>query len=255
MTDWNPTQYLRFGNERLRPAIELIDRINIDSPETIYDLGCGTGSITAILQEKWPNADVTGVDASPNMLDKASQDYPELTWQHADLNTWAPGTNPDIIYSNAAFQWTPNHELLLPRLLGNIKDGGIFAIQLPNNWSEPSHASICEISREPQWNDRLEPHIMENPVAEPLYYYDLLSPFSKSIDMWETTYMQVLTGDYPVLEWTKGTVLPPLLAQLSQEEQKNFIDKYKSKLASSYVKQNNGNTIFPFTRMFIIAYK
>ena len=96
---------------------------------------------------------------------------------------------------------------------------------------------------------------MENPVAEPLYYYDLLSPFSKSIDMWETTYMQVLTGDYPVLEWTKGTVLPPLLAQLSQEEQKDFIDKYTSKLASSYVKQNNGNTIFPFTRMFIIAYK
>ncbi|MBO54660.1 MAG: trans-aconitate 2-methyltransferase [Dehalococcoidia bacterium] len=255
MTDWNPTQYLRFGNERLRPAIELIDRINIESPKTIYDLGCGTGSITAILKEKWPRATVAGVDASPNMLEQASQDYPTLTWQYADLNSWEPEIEPDLIYSNAAFQWTPHHQVLLPRLLETIKDGGIFAIQLPKNWREPSHASICEIARETQWKDRLEPHIMENPVAEPLDYYDLLSPFCKSIDMWETTYMQVLTGDYPVLEWTKGTVLPPLLSQLSSSEQKDFIDKYKSTLASSYPKRNDGNTIFPFTRMFIIAYK
>ncbi len=255
MSDWNPTQYLRFGNERLRPAIELIDRINVESPKTIYDLGCGTGSITAILQEKWPDANVTGVDSSPNMLDKASQDHPKITWQQSDLNTWKPDTKPDLIYSNAAFQWTPNHEVLLPRLLETIVQDGIFAIQLPKNWREPSHASICKIAREPQWNERLEPYIMENPVSEPLDYYDLLSPYSKSIDMWETTYMQVLTGDYPVLEWTKGTVLPPLFSQLSNQEQRLFIDKYKSELASNYVKRNNGNTIFPFTRMFMIVYK
>ena len=255
MSDWNPYQYLRFGSERLRPAIELLERINIENPQIIYDLGCGTGSITSILKEKWATADVTGVDASPNMLEMASYSHPEITWNQADLNTWEPAITPDLIYSNAAFQWTPDHNILLPKLINTVKENGVFAIQLPRNWHEPSHASICEIARKPQWQDRLEPYIMENPVSEPSYYYDLLAPLCKTIDMWETTYMQVLTGDCPVLEWTKGTVLPPLLAQLTPVEQDSFINMYRERLDSYYMIRANDKTIFPFTRLFIIASK
>ena len=255
MSDWNPYQYLRFGSERLRPAIELLERINIENPQIIYDLGCGTGSITSILKEKWPTADVTGIDASPNMLEMAADSHPEVTWHQADLNTWEPDITPDLIYSNAAFQWIPDHNILLTKLINTVKENGVFAIQLPRNWHEPSHASICEIARKPKWQDRLEPYIMENPVSEPSCYYDLLAPLCKTIDMWETTYMQVLTGDCPVLEWTKGTVLPPLLAQLTPIEQESFINMYREHLDSYYIVRVDGKIIFPFTRLFIIASK
>ena len=255
MTDWNPTQYLRYGNERIRPALDLMGRINLDSAEIIYDLGCGTGTITGILKERWSQAAVTGVDSSPNMLERTQDVQSGVMWEHADLNKWVPSEPADLIYSNAAFHWLDGHDALFPRLMSFLKDGGVLAVQMPENWNAPSHSNIAATARESKWAERLVPHLMENPVADPNFYYDMLSPLSTSLDMWESIYMHILNGDDPVVEWTKGTVLPPLLSHLPEEEHEEFISSYGMKVSKAYPKRSDGKTILPFRRLFMVAAK
>ena len=255
MTDWNPAQYLRYGNERLRPALDLMARIHIDSPDTVFDLGCGTGTITGILKERWPDADVTGVDSSTSMLERTVDVETGVNWQHADLNGWQPGHLTDVVYSNAALHWLDGHEQLFPRLMGAVKPGGVLAVQMPENFSAPSHTSIADTVREGAWAERLAPFQREQPVAEPSFYYDLISRLSSSIDMWETTYMHILEGDDPIVEWTKGTMLRPILDNLSDEEGVAFLDSYTEKVAKAYPHRVDGKTVFPFKRLFIVATK
>ena len=255
MTDWNPTQYLRYGNERLRPALDLMARIHIDSPDTVFDLGCGTGTITGILKERWPDADVTGVDSSASMLERTVDVETGVNWQHADLNGWQPNLPTDVVYSNAALHWLDGHEHLFPRLMGAVKPGGVLAVQMPENFSAPSHTSIADTVRDGDWHERLGPFQREQPVADPAFYYDLISPLSSSIDMWETTYMHILEGDDPIVEWTKGTMLRPLLDNLSEEEGVAFLASYSEKVAKAYPHRADGKTVFPFKRLFIVATK
>ena len=255
MTAWNPAQYLRFGNERLQPAIDLIGRIPLESPGVIYDLGCGTGSGTVLLKERWPLADVTGVDASNTMLERTQTLESPVSWQQADLNTWEPGTPPDLLFSNAALHWLDHHEVLFPKLVSMLAPGGILAVQLPANFSAPSHTSIAETVQSGVWRDRLEPHLRENPVLDGGAYYDLLSPLSTKLDMWETTYYHVLTGPDPVLEWTKGSILTPLLPLLDEAERESFLQGYGSKVAQAYPQRDDGKTVLPFRRLFMIASK
>ena len=224
MTDWNPAQYLRYGSERLRPALDLIARIQVDSPETVYDLGCGTGTITGILKERWPDADVTGVDSSASMLERTTDVETGVHWQHADLNDWQPESPADVVYSNAALHWVDGHDQLFPRLMGAVKPGGVLAVQM-------------------------------QPVAEPSFNYDLISRLSSSIDMWETTYMHILEGEDPVVEWTKGTMLRPLLDNLSETEGAAFLQSYTEKVAKAYPHSADGKTVLPFKRLFIVAVK
>ncbi|MBM11882.1 MAG: trans-aconitate 2-methyltransferase [Chloroflexi bacterium] len=255
MTDWNPAQYLRFGGERLRPALDLMTRIQLDSPETVYDLGCGTGTITGILKERWPESKVTGVDSSASMLERTRDVETGVYWQHADLNDWRPDSPADVVYTNAALHWLDNHEQLFPRLMGVVKPGGVLAVQMPENFSAPSHTSIADTVREGAWRERLAPFQREQPVSEPSFYYDMLSPLSSSIDMWETTYMHILEGEDPVVEWTKGTMLRPLLDNLSPEEGEEFVASYTKKVAKAYPRRANGKTVLPFKRLFIVAVK
>ena len=255
MTDWNPVQYLRYGNERLRPALDLMARIQVDSPETVYDLGCGTGTITAILKERWPDAHVTGVDSSASMLERTPDMETGVTWQHADLNDWHPERPADVVYSNAALHWLDNHEQLFPRLMDTVKPGGVLAVQMPENFGAPSHTSIADTVREGAWRERLAPFQREHPVAEPSFYYDLISRLSSSIDMWETTYMHILEGEDPVVEWTKGTMLRPLLDNLSEAEGAKFLESYTAKVAKAYPHSADGKTVLPFKRLFIVAEK
>ena len=255
MTAWNPAQYLRFGNERLQPAIDLIGRIPLESPGVIYDLGCGTGSGTVLLKERWPLADVTGVDASNTMLERTQTLESPVSWQQADLNTWEPGTPPDLLFSNAALHWLDHHEVLFPKLVSMLAPGGILAVQLPANFSAPSHTSIAETVQSGVWRDRLEPHLRENPVLEGGAYYDLLSPLSAKLDMWETTYYHVLTGPDPVVEWTTGSILTPLLPLLDEAERESFLQGYGSKVARAYPRRDDGKTVLPFRRLFMIASK
>lgn len=255
MTDWNPAQYLRYGNERLRPALDLLAKVQIDNPGVVYDLGCGTGTITALLKERWPAAHVTGVDSSESMLERTQELGGDVEWQHSDLNTWTPGEPPDLLYSNAALHWLDDHETLFPKLLGYLKPGGVLAVQIPNNFGEPSHTSISAAVREGHWEERLAPYQREHPVSEPAFYYDLLSANAAALDMWETTYMHILEGENPVVEWTKGTMVPPLLAQLDEAEGAAFMADYQRRVAAAYPHRPDGKTVFPFRRLFMIAVK
>ena len=251
MTDWNPAQYLRYDSERLRPALDLMARIQVDLPKTVFDLGCGTGTVTGILKDRWPNANVTGVDSSASMLERTVDVETRVNWQHADLNDWQPEHPTDIVYSNAALHWLDDHETLFPRLMKAVKPGGVLAVQMPENFSAPSHTSIADTVREGDWHERLAPYQREQPVSEPSFYYDLLSPLSSSIDMWETTYMHILEGDDPIVEWTKGTMLRPLLDHLSEKEAFSFLASYAKKVAKAYPHRADGKTVFPFKRLFI----
>ena len=255
MTDWNPAQYLRYGDERLRPALDLMARIHVDSPDIVYDLGCGTGTISGMLQERWPDAKVTGVDSSASMLERTRDVATGVYWQYADLNDWQPESPADVVYSNAALHWLDSHGQLFPRLMDAVKPGGVLAIQMPENFSAPSHTSIGETVREGRWRERLAPFQREQPVAEPAFYYDLLSRLSTSIDMWETTYMHILEGENPVVEWTKGTMLRPLLDRLSEEEGSEFLKSYTKKVAEAYPCRADGKTVLPFKRLFFVAVK
>ncbi len=255
MSSWNPAQYLKFGNERLQPAIDLIARIPLDSPGVIYDLGCGTGSGTRMLKERWPAANVTGVDASESMLERTRDLAGEISWQQADLNTWEPGAPPDLLFSNAALHWLDNHETLFPRLLDRLGDGGVLAVQMPHNFSAPSHSSIAETVRSGPWRQALEPHLREQPVMESSAYFDLLSPLCSRIDMWETTYFHVLAGEDPVVEWTKGSILTPILGVLPGGEQERFLKEYRRRVSKAYPVRADGKTVLPFRRLFIMAAK
>ena len=255
MTNWNPSQYLRFGNERLQPVIDLIGRIPLESPRVIYDLGCGTGSGTVILKERWPDAQVTGVDSSETMLEMTRTLDADVSWQHSDLNAWEPSVPADLIFSNAVFHWLDDHHALFPRLMTKLAPGGILAVQMPLNWHEPTHRLIAGMVRGGPWRSRLEPHLREFPVLKGQEYYDLLIGQASSIDMWETTYYHILEGQDPVVEWTKGSILRPLLDLLEEPEAETFLEMYRGHIAQAYPQQSDGKTVLPFRRLFFMAIK
>jgi len=250
---WDPRQYLAYGDHRLRPALDLIQRVPLDHVKHIVDLGCGPGNVTRALRRRWPAAAVTGVDSSEAMLERARQSDGNVDWQLADLVDWEPRTAVDLLFSNAALQWLDGHDRLLPRLASMIAPGGVLAVQMPRNFSEPSHTSIYETARDARWRDRLERLIRPEPTKPAEYYRDLLVPHARSIDIWETVYLQVLEGENPVAEWVKGSWLPPFLEALTSEERALFETAYRRRVQAAYVPRADGKTLFPFRRLFIIA--
>jgi trans-aconitate 2-methyltransferase len=253
MTGWDPAQYLKFSQPRLRPALELLARVQLDAPALVYDLGCGTGALTTLMAERWPRAVVTGIDASSDMLQRVAPAAPNARWLRRDIATWTPADPADLIYSNAALHWLPNHEQLLRRLIGYLAPGGVLAVQMPRNFSAPSHVAIAEAAREGPWRGRLEPLLRDGPVAEPRWYLDLLSSLCAQVDLWQTEYFQVLSGENPVKEWTKGTWLQPLLAALEEPERAAFEAAYARRVARAYPPRADGTTVLPFLRLFFIA--
>jgi trans-aconitate 2-methyltransferase len=252
---WNPDTYLAFADHRERPIAELIGRIPPIEPRVGVDLGCGTGNSTAALAHRFPAAAVTGVDNSEDMLAKARADAPEREWILADIGSWTPGEPQDIILSNAALQWVPDHDHLIPRLADALSPGGALAVQMPRNFAAPSHQLLYETVENGPWADQLNPLLRRDPVDEPARYYDRLAPRVQHLDIWETTYMQVLEGDDPVFRWTSGTALTPFLSALEGAARDAFAEAYKKKLRAAYPKAPDGETLFPFTRLFIVAIK
>lgn len=250
---WEPAQYLKFADHRLRPAIDLLNRIDAESPGAVYDLGAGTGNVTQLLQARWPTAHITGVDASQPMLDRAATTAPQITWQLAELEHWRPAHPADVIYSNAALHWLGDHAWLFPSLLALLAPGGVLAVQMPRNFAAPSHTAIAEAARKGRWRAKLEPLLRPAPVAEPAFYYNLLAPHAESLDIWETEYLQVLEGADAVKEWTKGTWLRPLLDALREPERSEFEERYAELTRQAYPRRPDGKTLFPFRRLFIIA--
>ncbi|HEV2334698.1 MAG TPA: methyltransferase domain-containing protein [Stellaceae bacterium] len=252
---WDPAQYLKFAGPRLRPALDLLQRIDKEAPETVYDLGAGAGNVTRLIAARWPQARIVGVDSSAEMLKTAAADNPGILWQEADLATWRPDRPADVIYSNAALHWIEDHAPLFLALFDSLAAGGVFAVQIPRNFGAPSHTSMGEAARLGPWRARLEPLLRPAPVAEPAVYFDLLAPHAAKLDMWETEYLQVLDGEHAVKEYTKSTWLAPLLAALEEPERSQFEAAYTRLVDAAYPRRGDGKTLFPFRRMFIIATK
>ncbi len=250
---WEPGQYLAFKNQRLRPALELLARVPLEQPERIVDLGCGAGNVTRFLRERWRQSALVGVDSSQEMLATAAKELPEVAWQRADMATWEPPEPVDLIYSNAALHWVRNHPVLFPRLLESLRSGGVLAVQMPRNFLAPSHRLMHEAAQAGPWRERLAPLIGPPPVLEPGAYYDALAPLCRSLDVWEVEYHQVLTGENPVAEFTKGTWLKSYLDALQGQQRVDFEADYRARVAAAYPKRAGGETVFPFKRLFFVA--
>jgi len=250
---WDPSQYLKFSGHRLRPAVDLLNRVNIDSPSIVYDLGAGAGNVTELLATRWPNARVIGVDNSEEMLQQAAKRAANIEWEVGDIGSWAPKEPAELIFTNAALHWIGDHADLFIRLMSSIAIGGVFAVQMPRNFGALSHTSISEAALNGPWRSKLKPLLHPTPVEPPSFYIDLLSPLASSLDVWETEYQQVLKGENPIKEWTKGTWLKPLLDALEEPERLEFENSYAEIVSESYPKESDGTTIFPFKRIFITA--
>jgi len=254
MPTWDPRQYLKFADHRLRPALDLLAQIPLDSPRTVYDLGCGPGNITRLLAGRWPAATITGVDSSPEMLAKARQEAPAVTFVQADIAQWSPPAPADLLFSNATLHWLDDHGRLLPRLMAQLASGGVLAVQMPHNHQAPSHLLMGAAAEDGPWRAKLSlVRLILRSVASANAYYRILAPVARRVDIWESEYLHVLEGDNPVVEWTKGTALRPYLDALDEPDRSGFFAAYSARIAAAYPKQADGRTLLPFRRIFFIA--
>ena len=252
---WNPEQYLKFAEPRLRPAVDLLTRIGIANPTHVFDLGCGAGNVTRLLKTRWPDAQITGVDDSAEMLTRAAKSVAGVSWVQKNLAHWQPKHAADVIYSNAALHWLPDHRALFAKLVNQLAPGGVLAVQMPRNFGAPSHTMIAETVLAGPWRATLEPLLRPAPVATPDIYYDLLCGLVTDLDIWESEYLQVLEGVDPVKEWTKGTWLKQFLDALDAREAAAFEADYAARVRVAYPTRGDGKTLFPFRRLFIVAKK
>ncbi|MEU8620161.1 trans-aconitate 2-methyltransferase [Streptomyces sp. NPDC048623] len=265
---WDPQQYLRHSGHRTRPFLDLLARIprlpNHDRPARIADLGCGPGNVTVLLADRWPDAHITGFDLSPEMLERAEKDWAGTTagggwldFRAADAAHWTPDEPYDLIVSNAALQWVPNHPESFAVWLDGLRPGGTFAFQVPGNFTAPSHALLGELCESPEWRDRVGDQGRRYVhILDPVDYLQRLSDLGCETDVWETTYLQMLPGEDPVLDWVKGTALRPVLTALGddQEAVDAFLAQYRDRLREAYPRGPHG-TAFPFRRIFAVARK
>ncbi len=249
---WNPKTYLAFASERTRPAAELLARIPLEEPASVVDIGCGPGNSTELLCERWPEAQVEGVDSSPDMIAQAKSTNVRARWVLADAATWAPDRSFDVIFSNATYQWLGNHPVLLPRLMSFARPGGIFAFQVPCNFDQPSHVLMRATANDGPWAAKLK-NIREASVLEATDYFDLLAPHAKSLDIWQTEYLHVLDGEDAVYRWVSATGLRPFVQALDEGEREAFIAAYKRRLDTAYPRRPDGKTLLPFRRQFAVA--
>jgi len=252
-TGWDPDQYLKFANVRLRPAIDLLAQVSVEVPRRIYDLGCGPGNSTRLLRTRWPSAQITGIDDSAAMLAQAARELVDCSWLQADLGDWQAPAPADLIFSNAALHWVAHHDRLFPRLIAQLAPGGLLAVQMPRNFAAPSHLLIAETVAAGPWRSALEPLLRAAPVQAPSFYYALLEPLAQDVAVWETEYLQALHGADPVKEWVKGTWLKPLLDALAPPERAAFEAEYELRVRRAYPPLASGVTLFPFKRLFLTA--
>jgi trans-aconitate 2-methyltransferase len=249
---WDPAQYLRFADDRGRPFVDLVARVQGDA-RTVVDLGCGAGNLTAVLRDRWPGADVLGVDSSPEMVARAQADSADdrAHYEVADVATWTPDGLVDVITSNALFQWVPEQESVLRRLADHVAPGGSIAVQVPNNADAPSHALMREIADRPRYAEHAR-GVLHVRGTGPETYLALFADLGWTCDAWETTYLHVLPGEDPVLEWVNGTGLRPLLQALPDGVREEYVEEYRQALRRAYPRRPYG-TVLPFRRTFAVA--
>jgi trans-aconitate 2-methyltransferase len=258
LADWDAAQYQKFEDERTRPALDLLAHVPIDDPGTVIDLGCGPGNSTELLLYRYPNAEVTGLDLSPDMIAKARKRLPEVRFDLGDIATWAPAMTPDLIFSNATLQWLADHETLFPRLAGFLPQGGVLAVQMPDNLDEPCHVLMRDVARSGPWAAELGPAVTDRSGARAVIgsfgcLFRLLRPICRKVDLWRTVYVPQLHGIPGIIEWLKGTGLRPFLDPLSEDERRSFLDRYHTALAEAYPVESDGTVLLPYPRIFIVA--
>jgi trans-aconitate 2-methyltransferase len=254
MPTWNASQYLRFADERTRPCRDLIGRIALEQPRRIVDLGCGPGNSTEALIQRWPEAEFTGLDSSPEMIAAARKAQPDRHWVQGDIATWTADEPVDLVFSNAALQWVSDHGWVYPRLIKQVALGGALAVQVPANIHAPAHQLMRELASSKVWQNHFPKRVREWFVHEPSFYYDSLAPQAKRIDLWTTEYQHVMESAKAIVEWYKGTGLRPFLDLLSPADQERFLVEYEALLKAAYPRRADGRVLFPFLRMFLIAY-
>jgi len=251
---WDPAQYSRFAAERDRPFFDLTSRIDAVAPQHVVDIGCGQGHLTVTLAQRWPQAVVEGFDSSPEMIADAAG-LPGVAFSVADAASWQPATDVDVIVSNAALQWVPNHQRLIARWSSELPSGGWVAVQVPGNFDSPSHALMRSLAGEKQWATKLQAVLRHSDaVGTPESYAKVFLDAGLDADVWETTYVHVLPGDDPVLEWIRGTGLRPILAALSPPDAEEFATQLAGKLRRAYPQGPHG-TLFPFRRVFAVGHR
>jgi trans-aconitate 2-methyltransferase len=256
MPEWDANQYLKFAGERTQPVFDLIHRLRLENPRRIADLGCGPGNSTEALRARWPEASVTGVDSSAEMIAKARESRPNGAWMVANAATWQPEEPLDLIFSNAMLQWLPRHDDVCRHLLGLLAPGGALAMQMPAHYNSPLHREILEVSRHAAWNERMTSARGALTNEPPEFYYDLLAPLASHLDVWETTYHHVLDGPEGILEWFRGTGLRPFLEALAAPEERHRFERMLlERYRVSYPKRAGGMVLFPFRRLFFVAYR
>jgi len=252
---WDADLFLRFETERAWPARDLIAKIE-SAPRRAFDLGCGPGSSTRLLAERFPEAGVTGVDSSAHMLAEARRRLPGFAFEQADIAEWRPARPPDLIFADSALQWVADHEALFPRLMEQLAEGGTLAVQMPDNRQEPSHALMRLIAADGPWSNRLVPIAKTRAViATHSDYYNWLRPHAASLAIWQTTYVHPLANIDAVVDWFRGSALRPFLAPLNRDERAEFLGRYRRELADSYRVETDGRVLFLYPRLFILARK
>lgn len=252
---WDAGQYLRYGGERSRPFFDLLAQVAADDPKYVADLGCGPGNLTAALAQRWPGARVAGVDSSPEMIAAATAAGDgHVTFTVDDVRDWQPEGAPDVLVCNAVLQWVPDHNDLLVRWADSLASGGWLAFQIPGNFDQPHQVIVREMARSARWREPLKNVDLNRQAGDPREYTELLARPGYAVDAWETTYMHVLQGENPVLEWAKGTTLLPVLAALDAEQAAGFLHEYGQRLRAAYHHRPFG-TIFPFRRVFTVLHR
>ena len=247
---WNPEQYLRYGDERSRPFLDLTSRIGAEHPGLVVDLGAGPATQTRLLAERWPGAEVLAVDSSPEMIARAGAQE-GVTAVLGDLRTWTPPGEVDVLVTNAALQWVGGHLALLPRLAGLLAPGGWFAMQVPGNFEEPSHTLRRELAAQAPYAEHLQ-GIASPASHDAADYLRALQEAGLEVDAWETTYLHVLHGPDPVFEWVAGTGARPTLQALPEDLRARFEEEFRARLREAYPDRGHG-VVLPFRRVFAVG--
>lgn len=252
MADWSPATYLKFEDERTRPARDLLAQVPLEKVRKAVDVGCGPGNSTELIIERYPDAEVIGLDNSPNMLAEAQKRVPTARVENADANIWLPGADTDLVYANATYQWIPNHLTHLPRVLAALAPGAVLAVQMPDNLAEPTHRLMTETAAELGWAERLA-SAARDPLPPPSAYYDALKPHAARLDIWHSVYNHVLAGPEAIVEFIRSTGLRPFIDPLSEVERARFLKTYTAKIAAGYPPIADGKVLLRFPRLFFVA--
>jgi trans-aconitate 2-methyltransferase len=256
MPTWSSDQYLRFAAERTQPCRDLVARIALDAPRMIVDLGCGPGNSTAVLRARWPAADLTGLDNSADMLARARTGDARTRWTEGDIAAWQPAAPCALIFSNAALQWVPDHAAVFPRLLQAVAPGGALAVQVPGDPHAPAHVAMAELAAAAPWRPFFPVSPVVWTVQPPAFYYDLLAPRAARLELWTTDYLHILPDHAALVEWYRGSGLRPYLDALPDDDHRvAFCADFLAAVRRAYPARPDGRVLFPFRRLFLVAYR